>query len=66
MKDDKSLAHKLHGENNGAYIFVIEGKATVAGQQLGKRDALGISDTDSFEITADEKSDVIVFEVPMF
>lgn len=61
----KSVTHTFHTKGNGAYIFVIEGKVTVGEQALGKRDALGISDVDSFEIVASEGSDVLVFEVPM-
>lgn len=60
-----SVSHKLHTPGHGAYIFVIEGSVTVAGQHLGKRDAMGISEADGFDIQAAEGSDVIVFEVPM-
>lgn len=60
-----SVSHKLHSKNNGAYIFVIDGNVEVGDQKLGKRDALGISDTDAFEIKANSKSDVLVFEVPL-
>jgi hypothetical protein len=37
----------------------------VEGQKLGKRDAMGVSDTDTFDIAASETSDVLVFEVPI-
>ena len=65
LEAGKSLAHELHSKEHGAYIFVIEGKVNVGEQELGKRDALGISETGSFEISASETSDVLVFEVPM-
>jgi quercetin 2,3-dioxygenase len=65
LESGKSVTHSMHSKNNGAYIFVIEGKVNAGDQVLNKRDALGISDTDSFEISADEKSDVLIFEVPM-
>jgi quercetin 2,3-dioxygenase len=61
----KAVSHKLNGQDNGAYIFVISGQVKVNGQMLGKRDAFGISDTDAFEIEAIESSDVMIFEVPM-
>lgn len=61
----KEVTHTLHSSGHGAYVFVIEGKATVEGQELGKRDAIGVSDTDSFTITAGANSDIIIFEVPM-
>jgi redox-sensitive bicupin YhaK (pirin superfamily) len=65
LDSGKSLTLNMHTKDHGAYIFVIEGKINTGGQALGKRDALGISETDSLEITATEKSDVIIFEVPM-
>lgn len=65
LEEGKSLSHTFHNKNSGAYIFVIDGSISTEGKQLNKRDALGISDTDSFEITAAKQSDVIIFEVPM-
>jgi quercetin 2,3-dioxygenase len=64
LETGKIIQHKLHPAH-GAYIFVIEGKVTAAGQELGNRDALGISDIDNFELIAGEKSDVLIFEVPV-
>jgi hypothetical protein len=61
----KAVTHTLHSEGHGAYVFVINGKATVEGQQLGRRDAVGISNTSTLTITADADSDIIIFEVPM-
>jgi len=65
LEAGKGIAHQLHSEGHGAYIFVIDGKVTVGEQVLGRRDALGVSETASFEMVAEETSDVIVFEVPM-
>lgn len=61
----KSAAHQLHSPKHGAYIFIIDGAVNIEGQPLNKRDALGISDTLNFEITATAKSDILIFEVPM-
>jgi quercetin 2,3-dioxygenase len=65
LEAGKSLAYTLHSKGHGAYIFVIDGKAVIGEQVLGKRDALGISDTDKFDITAEATSDILIFEVPM-
>lgn len=65
LEAGKQLAHKLHSSAHGAYIFVIEGSIDVEGHRLGKRDAIGISEADGFEMVAAANSDVIVFEVPM-
>ena len=53
----------LHG--NGAYVFVIGGTAEVAGEPLGPRDGMGISDADDFLIRASENARLLVIEVPM-
>jgi redox-sensitive bicupin YhaK (pirin superfamily) len=51
---------------NGVYLFVIEGEVTAGGKQLGKRDAIGVSETDSFVIRAERDSELLAIEVPMF
>ena len=40
--------YRLHRDENGVYVFVLEGRAEVAGERLGRRDGLGI--TESAEI----------------
>lgn len=65
LEAGKSVMHTLHSKQHGAYIFVIDGKVNVGDQTLGKRDALGISETDTIDIKADATSDVLIFEVPM-
>ncbi len=65
LEAGKSITHAFRTKKNGAYIFVIDGKVDVEGQALGKRDAIGVSEADAFEMTASETADVMVFEVPM-
>jgi len=57
--------YKMKHEGNGAYIFVIEGGATVNGQKLGKRDAIGVWETTGFSIDVDANSEILVIDVPM-
>ncbi len=64
-KAGKELAYKMHYPGNGLYVFMIEGKATVAGTTLLRRDALGISECDSVKIKSQENSFVLFLEVPM-
>jgi redox-sensitive bicupin YhaK (pirin superfamily) len=62
----ESLSYALHGAQQGAFVFVIEGGIEVAGEKLGRRDAIGISQTENIEVqaaTADTK--VLLIEVPM-
>jgi len=51
---------------NGVYLFVIEGEVTIDGKKLEKRDALGISQTEAFLVRADQNSELLAIEVPMF
>jgi len=57
--------YKLHKEGNGVYVFVIEGSDTVNGLQLNKRDALGISETDTLDFTSNSTTEILLIEVPM-
>lgn len=61
----KTLSHQLHSDNHGVYIFVIDGGITADTQELNKKDALGITQTDNVSIQANVDSDVLMFEVPM-
>jgi hypothetical protein len=57
--------YKLKSNNNGVYIFLVEGKAEIEGQELNKRDAIGISETKSIAIEIKEDSKILFMEVPM-
>ncbi len=61
MKQNYSLKKK----GNGVYAFVISGDVTIAGNDLSARDGMGITDTDSFEISTQTDSEVLLMEVPM-
>lgn len=51
---------------NGVYAFLIEGEAEINGQTLGRRDALGISETNEIVIKANKNSEILLIDVPMF
>lgn len=61
----KEVDVTTHGDGNGLYIFVINGGITAEGHALGRRDAIGITDTTGTTLTASANSDVVIFEVPM-
>jgi redox-sensitive bicupin YhaK (pirin superfamily) len=52
-------------KNNGVFLVVINGSVEVGGQQLIKRDALGISETESFTVIASEDAELLAIEIPM-
>jgi redox-sensitive bicupin YhaK (pirin superfamily) len=66
LEKGKALELKAHSEQHGFYLFVIEGSIATDGQQLNRRDALGISGTDTVKIEAGENTDLLILEVPMY
>ncbi len=63
--ESKNVTYNLHSDNNGIYVFVIEGEIKVVDEKLSKRDAIGIWETDNVELNVTENSDVLIVEVPM-
>ncbi|UAY51752.1 pirin family protein [Ferruginibacter albus] len=65
IEKSKELAYSNAFKGNGVYLVVINGSVTVNGTTLNKRDALGVWDTDSFTIQANEDAELLAVEVPM-
>ncbi|HNP48092.1 MAG TPA: pirin family protein [Bacteroidia bacterium] len=61
----KSLHYAMNKSGNGAYVMVIDGKIKIGDQELSRRDALGISETPDFTMTALAPSELLIVEVPM-
>ena len=57
--------YTLNKKGNGVYVFLIEGTAEVAGQQLEKRDALGVWDTEQFTLNCSVHTRILTIEVPL-
>jgi hypothetical protein len=57
--------YEIRSSNNGVYVFVLEGQVSIEGQELAKRDGLGIWETDAFRIKADEDAKILLMDVPM-
>jgi quercetin 2,3-dioxygenase len=64
---DKDFSKKLSlkKEGNGFYIMNIEGEIEVNGEQLERRDAIGIWETNEIEIKANTNAKFLVMEIPM-
>lgn len=61
-----STDYPLKKQGNGVYAFVLEGKFTINGIQLDRRDGLGIWETDLLNITAEsDGAEILLMEVPM-
>ncbi len=61
--------HTIKYENafsaNGVYLVIISGAAEIEKVQYEEKDAIGIWDTDSFEVTATRDAFLLAIEVPM-
>lgn len=65
LEAGKEINYATAFAGNGVFLVVINGSVQVNGQQLNKRDALGISETGSFTITASEDAELLAIEIPM-
>ena len=59
------IEYKINKAGNGVYVFLIEGSAEIAGEAIKKRDALGIWETDRFNLKMASNSRVLLIEVPV-
>ncbi len=51
--------------DTGVYFFVLEGSVNIAGQDLNKRDAIGVSSSNEVTVKANETTQMLAIEVPM-
>jgi redox-sensitive bicupin YhaK (pirin superfamily) len=65
LEAGNSITYELNKDGNGVYAFVIDGDVTIENEHLGKRDALGISNSNSIEITSNSNAKLLTIEVPM-
>ena len=59
------VSYDVKKAGNGVYAFLLEGDATVAGESLNRRDAVGIADATSFTVKAGSDAKILLMEVPM-
>lgn len=65
LNSGEEATYTLNKPGSGVYLMVIEGSVNVHGQDLGKRDALGISETSDFKIETTSDAQLLAIEVPM-
>jgi len=61
----KEFTYNNYHQGNGIYLIVVDGKITIDGNELAKRDAIGISETDSFILKTNSDSKILFIEIPM-
>lgn len=65
LDDGLKLQYDLKKKGNGVYAFVLEGDMKINGQLLNRRDGLGITGTDQFEIEGVKGAEVLLMEIPV-
>ncbi len=63
--ENANRAYKLRKSGNGVYVFVISGSVKIGEQTLNQRDALGIWETENFDMEIQKDSEILLIEVPM-
>lgn len=62
---EKEITYKTHLPNQGVFLMVIEGEIEFEGNHLSRRDAIEISNTDTFTFKSFKNAEVLLIEVPM-
>jgi len=65
FSNETQTNYSMQQSQNGVYIMAIEGSLAVADQTLQHRDAIGLWNTQSVDISITKNSKVLIVEVPM-
>lgn len=65
FSENKTMDYTFHKKGNGVFLFVLNGNATVNGNILAERDAIGIWDTSEFKIECNKGSKLLLMEIPL-
>ena len=65
FSNETQTNYSMQQSQNGVYIMVIEGSIVIADQTLQPRDAIGLWNTQSVDISITKNSKVLIVEVPM-
>jgi redox-sensitive bicupin YhaK (pirin superfamily) len=65
LSEGWSGKYELKDKSNGVYFMVIEGTVIIAGQELNRRDGIGVSEVESIEVKSTADTKLLVMEIPM-
>ncbi|MSQ78991.1 MAG: pirin family protein [Flavobacteriaceae bacterium] len=67
FESGNEISYTTIKQGNGLYLMVVYGEAEIAKQKLGRRDAIGVWDTDSIVISTkgNEPVKLLLIDVPM-
>ncbi len=64
LEKGKSLSYTRHKNESLLYLFVIDGEVSLMGENLKRRDGIGISESDIQELKASTDAQLLLMEVP--
>ncbi|MBL4756467.1 MAG: pirin family protein [Rhizobiales bacterium] len=65
LSQGKTLEHDLSNAANGVYLFVLKGEIKIDGEELGARDAIGLTGVANILIQATKDAEILSIETPM-
>ncbi|RLJ68746.1 hypothetical protein CLV86_0135 [Lacinutrix venerupis] len=65
LNEKNSFTYTIKSKNHGVYVMNIYGEFILDSKTLKTRDAIEVSETNSFEITAKATSEILFIEVPL-
>lgn len=65
LSDGSTFDYRPKSSEHGVYVVIVHGNVSIGETQLQQRDAIGVSETDSFTMVSNEDSELLLIEVPM-
>ena len=65
LSKDENFIYNIKSSTHGVYVMNIDGEVEINSENLKIRDAIGVSEVESFEIKSKEDSKILFIEVPM-
>ena len=65
FSDNQTIEYLTKNRENGIYIFLLEGEATIDAHKLNRRDAIAVTEAEVLSIDISKDSKILVMEVPM-
>ena len=62
--EGRKETYKLKAKGNGAYVFLLEGQIEISGENLSRRDGMGIVEADEFDIDVITDCQLLIIDVP--
>ncbi|WP_340156110.1 pirin family protein [uncultured Winogradskyella sp.] len=65
LSAEEEFTYDIKSEGHGVYVMIISGDINFETEDLKTRDAIGISETNSFQLKSNSDSELLFIEVPM-